>query len=202
MKNTWTKTMVFALIGLLLLSATACNKNKDSQTDDSTEQTTDMLQGGMNQGQGDQYNDPSNQGDQPGQNDQGGQNGQQDQNDQQQQTQPVVNIPDDSGNQDQSPNGNNGNTGNTGNQGSSTDSTGLTFTSNGNGTCTLTGLGSCRDICVVIPATSPSGDKVTAIGSQAFYNSTDFKTAYTKADLAEGKLFRKGKKTFVKVIAE
>ena len=31
---------------------------------------------------------------------------------------------------------------------------------------------------------------------------TDFKTAYTKADLAEGKLFRKGKKTFVKVIAE
>ena len=31
---------------------------------------------------------------------------------------------------------------------------------------------------------------------------TDFKTAYTKADFAEGKLFRKGKKTFVKVIAE
>ncbi len=31
---------------------------------------------------------------------------------------------------------------------------------------------------------------------------TDFKTAYTKADLAEGKLFRKGKKTFVKVTAE
>jgi tyrosyl-tRNA synthetase len=31
---------------------------------------------------------------------------------------------------------------------------------------------------------------------------TDFKTAYTKADLAQGKLFRKGKKTFVKVIAE
>ena len=30
----------------------------------------------------------------------------------------------------------------------------------------------------------------------------DFKTAYTKADFAEGKLFRKGKKTFVKVIAE
>ena len=31
---------------------------------------------------------------------------------------------------------------------------------------------------------------------------TDFKTAYVKADFAEGKLFRKGKKTFVKVIAE
>ena len=30
----------------------------------------------------------------------------------------------------------------------------------------------------------------------------DFKTAYTKADFAEGKLFRKGKKTFVKVTAE
>ena len=31
---------------------------------------------------------------------------------------------------------------------------------------------------------------------------TDFKTAYVKADFAEGKLFRKGKKTFVKVVAE
>ena len=31
---------------------------------------------------------------------------------------------------------------------------------------------------------------------------TDFKTAYIKADFAEGKLFRKGKKTFVKVVAE
>ena len=31
---------------------------------------------------------------------------------------------------------------------------------------------------------------------------TDVKTAYTKADLAEGKLFRKGKKTFVKIIAK
>jgi tyrosyl-tRNA synthetase len=31
---------------------------------------------------------------------------------------------------------------------------------------------------------------------------TDFKTSYTKADLAEGKLFRKGKKTFVKIIAK
>ena len=30
---------------------------------------------------------------------------------------------------------------------------------------------------------------------------TDFKTAYTKADFSEGKLFRKGKKTFVKVVA-
>ena len=58
-----------------------------------------------------------------------------------------------------------------GNQGS-TDSTGLTFTSNGNGTCTLSSIGACKDICVVIPATSPSGEKVTAIGSQAFYNCT------------------------------
>jgi hypothetical protein len=31
---------------------------------------------------------------------------------------------------------------------------------------------------------------------------TDVKTAYTKADLADGKLFRKGKKTFVKIIAK
>jgi tyrosyl-tRNA synthetase len=30
----------------------------------------------------------------------------------------------------------------------------------------------------------------------------DVRTAYTKADLADGKLFKKGKKTFVKVIAK
>ena len=43
----------------------------------------------------------------------------------------------------------------------------------------------------ICPEMGADGEKVT-----------DFKTAYTKADLAEGKLFRKGKKTFVKVIAE
>lgn len=149
MKNTWTKTLAFALIGLLLLSATACNEeNKDEQPNGGNEQTTDMLQGGLDQNPGNQYDNGSgnNQSNQNNPNNQGGYD---------QPTQPVIVIPD-SGN-------------NTGN-GSSTDSTGLTFSSNGNGTCTLTGLGTCQDICVVIPATSPSGDKVTSIAAQAFYN--------------------------------
>ncbi len=164
MKITWTKTMAFALIGLLLVSASACNKNKDESPDTGTEQTTDMLQGGFDQNPGNQYNDPNNQGNQGNQ---GNQNIQTPPTGNEQQTQPVINIPD-QGNQNQNP----GNTGNQGNNGNSTDSAGLTFTSNGNGTCTLTSIGTCRDICVVVPATSPSGDKVTAIGAQAFYNCT------------------------------
>jgi hypothetical protein len=159
MKITWTKTMAFLLIGLLLVSATACNKNKEETPDAGSEQTTDMLQGSFEQDSSDQYNDPNNQ------------NTPNPPVDNEQQTQPVINIPDQGG-QNQNP-GNAGNQGNTGNQGGnqgSTDSTGLTFTSNGNGTCTLSSIGTCKDICVVVPATSPSGERVTAIGSQAFYN--------------------------------
>lgn len=45
---------------------------------------------------------------------------------------------------------------------------GLLFTKNGDGTCRLSGLGSCTDACVVIPETSPEGDLVTEIGADAF----------------------------------
>ena len=48
-------------------------------------------------------------------------------------------------------------------------SVGLTYQSNGNGTCTLTGIGSCTDACVVIPDQNASGDRVTAIGERALY---------------------------------
>lgn len=48
-------------------------------------------------------------------------------------------------------------------------SDGLRFTSNGDGTCVLSGLGSCTDSCVVIPSFSPKGDRVTAIAPMAFY---------------------------------
>ena len=169
MKHTWTKTLAFGLIGLMLLSATACkDKKEDELPEDGSEQTTNMLQGNFDQNPGNQYNDPNTQGD--NQNNQNNQNNPgNNQGGYEQQTQPVVNVPD---NQNPGNTGNTGNTGDTGNNGSSTDSTGLTFTSNGNGTCTLTGLGACRDICVVIPATSPTGDRVTAIGAQAFYNCT------------------------------
>lgn len=47
-------------------------------------------------------------------------------------------------------------------------STGLVYVSNGDGTCYVGGIGSCTDTDVIIPATSPEGDTVTAIGDLAF----------------------------------
>lgn len=49
-------------------------------------------------------------------------------------------------------------------------SEGLEFVSNGDGTCYVSGLGSCTDTDVVIPSTSPEGDKVVEIGGSAFYH--------------------------------
>lgn len=45
----------------------------------------------------------------------------------------------------------------------------LSFASAGDGTCTVVGIGSCTDACVVIPAYSPAGDKVTTIAARALY---------------------------------
>ena len=45
----------------------------------------------------------------------------------------------------------------------------LAFASAGDGTCTLVGIGSCTDSCVVIPAYSPAGDRVTTIAARALY---------------------------------
>ncbi len=49
-------------------------------------------------------------------------------------------------------------------------SLGLEFTSNGNGTCSVTGIGSCTDQFIIIPPVSPSGDTVVKIGYTAFQN--------------------------------
>lgn len=49
----------------------------------------------------------------------------------------------------------------------------LSFISNGNGSCTLVGIGECRDTCITIPTHSPSGDRVTAIAPRAFYGCTE-----------------------------
>lgn len=46
---------------------------------------------------------------------------------------------------------------------------GLRFTSNGDGTCVLSGIGDCTDPCVVIPEFAPSGERVTAVSAMAFY---------------------------------
>ena len=45
----------------------------------------------------------------------------------------------------------------------------LSFASTGDGTCTLIGIGSCTDSCVVIPTYSPAGDVVTAVAARALY---------------------------------
>ena len=47
-------------------------------------------------------------------------------------------------------------------------SEGLEFTSNGDGTCYVSGIGTCTDTHVVIPSKSPEGDSVTSIGFGAF----------------------------------
>ena len=49
-----------------------------------------------------------------------------------------------------------------------TPSEGLEFTSNGDGTCAVTGIGTCADTDVVIPSVSTDGDMVTSVGDAAF----------------------------------
>ncbi len=53
-------------------------------------------------------------------------------------------------------------------------SEGLEFTSNGDGTCMITGVGTCTDDVLVIPSVSDAGEAVTGIDSNAF--------SYLKAD--------------------
>ncbi len=47
-------------------------------------------------------------------------------------------------------------------------STGLEFSSNGDGTCYVAGIGDCADTEIIIPPTSPDGNSVTGIGPSAF----------------------------------
>ena len=52
-------------------------------------------------------------------------------------------------------------------------SEGLNFISNGDGTCYVSGIGSCKDTTVKIPSVSPEGDSVTSIGGGAFSYSSN-----------------------------
>ena len=45
----------------------------------------------------------------------------------------------------------------------------LAFVSNGNGTCAVTGIGTATASSIVIPETSPTGERVISIAPQAFY---------------------------------
>lgn len=49
-------------------------------------------------------------------------------------------------------------------------SEGLEFESNGDGTCSIIGVGICKDKDIVIPVKSPDGDIVTLIGENSFYS--------------------------------
>ena len=53
------------------------------------------------------------------------------------------------------------------------ESQGFEFESNGDGTCTLTKIGTCSDSDIVIPEKSPAGDMVTMIAEYAFYGAED-----------------------------
>ena len=55
-------------------------------------------------------------------------------------------------------------------------SEGLIFTSNGNGTCYVSGMGSCLDSFVILPHSSPAGDVVIGIGAYAFRGCTYLKS--------------------------
>ena len=54
-------------------------------------------------------------------------------------------------------------------------SKGLAFVSNGDGTCSLDGIGECTDSFIIVPMESPDGDIVTEIADGAFKNSTAIK---------------------------
>ena len=47
-------------------------------------------------------------------------------------------------------------------------SEGLEFTSNKDGTCYVSGIGTCTDSHIIIPSVSPAGDTVIAIGKYSF----------------------------------
>ena len=55
-------------------------------------------------------------------------------------------------------------------------SEGLEFKSNGDGTCYVKSIGTCTDTDIVIPPVAPNGDKVTSIGSDAFFGCTSLKS--------------------------
>ena len=55
-------------------------------------------------------------------------------------------------------------------------SRGLVFTSNGDGTCYVSGVGTCTDVDVILPRYSPDKDLVTGIGDRAFWEYKIMKT--------------------------
>ena len=71
------------------------------------------------------------------------------------------------------------------------ESTGLVFSSNGDGTCLISGKGTCTDANLVIPSHSPSGDKVVGIKdgtpgqADGVFSDCDYITSVTFPDTME-----------------
>ncbi len=64
-------------------------------------------------------------------------------------------------------------------------SRGLQFSSNGDGTCTLTGIGTCVDMCLIIPDKSDGGDKVVKIAASAFAGNSTITAVQIPAGVTE-----------------
>ena len=54
-------------------------------------------------------------------------------------------------------------------------SQGLSFLSNGDGTCAIDGIGDCKDTFIIVPSMSPDGDIVVEIANDAFKNCNKIK---------------------------
>ncbi|MBE6694796.1 MAG: hypothetical protein E7589_08530 [Ruminococcaceae bacterium] len=63
-------------------------------------------------------------------------------------------------------------------------SKGLAYISLGNGTCTVSGIGSCTDTCVVIPRTNPNGEIVVSISDKAFFGSSVISAVFLPSSIA------------------
>ncbi|MBQ9760603.1 MAG: hypothetical protein IJW16_04585 [Clostridia bacterium] len=59
----------------------------------------------------------------------------------------------------------------------------LDFVSNGNGTCTVIGIGTHTDQTLIIPTFSPGGDLVTAIAPRAFYGNASLVAIHIPASV-------------------
>lgn len=68
---------------------------------------------------------------------------------------------------------------------SKSESQGLDFESNGDGTCSVIGIGTCADTDLVIPEKSPDGDMVTSIGDNAFQHCDNITTLSLPESLTE-----------------
>ena len=63
-------------------------------------------------------------------------------------------------------------------------SRGLSYISLGNGTCSVSGMGSCTDSCVVIPRVSPDGEIVVAVSDKAFFGLSSISAVFLPSSVA------------------